>query len=118
MRFLVDECTGPKVAAWLRGEGHEVFSVFDEARGVEDDLLIQKAYDENWILITNDKDFGEKVYRERRVHRGIIFMRLEDERAANKIQVLRRLLESYADRFQDQFVVVTETQVRFGKPRA
>lgn len=28
MRFLVDECTGPKVAAWLRGEGHEVFSVF------------------------------------------------------------------------------------------
>jgi predicted nuclease of predicted toxin-antitoxin system len=117
MRFLVDECTGPKVAAWLRGEGHEVFSVFDEARGVEDNQVIQKAYDENWILITNDKDFGEKVYRERRAHRGIIFMRLEDERAANKIQVLRRLLDSYADRFEDQFVVVTETQVRFGKPR-
>ena len=114
----MDECTGPKVAAWLRGEGHEVFSVFDEARGVEDDQVIQKAYDENWILITNDKDFGEKVYRERRAHRGIIFMRLEDERAANKIQVLRRLLESYADRFEGQFVVVTETQVRFGKARA
>ena len=117
MRFLVDECTGPKVAAWLRGEGHEVFSVFDEARGIEDNQVIQKAYDENWILITNDKDFGEKVYRERRAHRGIIFMRLEDERPANKIQVLRRLIESYADRFEDQFVVVTETQVRFGKPR-
>ena len=56
MRFLVDECTGPKVAAWLRGQGHEVFSVFDEARGSEDDTLIQKAHDENWILITNDKD--------------------------------------------------------------
>ena len=79
--------------------------------------MIQKAYDENWILITNDKDFGEKVYRERRAHRGIIFMRLEDERAANKIQVLRRLLQSYADRVEDQFVVVTETQVRFGKSR-
>ena len=117
MRFLVDECTGPKVAAWLRAEGHEVFSVFDEARGVEDDQVIQKAYDENWILITNDKDFGEKVYRERHAHRGIILMRLEDERSANKIQVLRRLLESYADRFEDQFVVVTETQVRFGKSR-
>jgi len=51
MRFLVDECTGPKVAAWLRGEGHEVFSVFDEARGIEDNQVIQKAYDENWILI-------------------------------------------------------------------
>ena len=43
-------------------------------------------------------------------------MRLEDERATNKIQVLQRLLELYADRFEDQFVVVTETQVRFAKP--
>jgi len=32
MRFLVDECTGPKVARWLREQGHEVFSVYDEAR--------------------------------------------------------------------------------------
>lgn len=49
MRFLVDECTGPKLAAWLRDEGHQVFSVFDEARGAEDDEVIQRAYDENWI---------------------------------------------------------------------
>ena len=63
----MDECTGPKVAAWLRGEGHEVFSVFDEARGVEDDQVIQKAYDENWILITNDKIL-ERKYIESDVH--------------------------------------------------
>ncbi len=36
MRFLVDECTGPKVAQWLRDQGHEVFSVYDEARGLDD----------------------------------------------------------------------------------
>jgi predicted nuclease of predicted toxin-antitoxin system len=115
MRFLVDECTGPKVAAWLRTAGHEVFSVFDEARGAEDDEVIRKAYDGSWILITNDKDFGEKVYRERRPHRGIIFMRLEDERAANKVEVLRRLLEGYADRLADSFVVVTDTRARFAR---
>lgn len=65
MRFLVDECTGPAVARWLRNQQHEVFSVYEEARGTEDDVIIQKAFEENWILITNDKDFGEKVYRER-----------------------------------------------------
>lgn len=112
MRFLVDECTGPAVAAWLRGQGHEVFSVFDEARGMEDNEVIRKAHVENWVLITNDKDFGEKVYRERRRHRGIILMRLDDERAANKIQVLRRLLEEYVDALLDNFVVVTESHVR------
>jgi predicted nuclease of predicted toxin-antitoxin system len=115
MRFLVDECTGPSVAAWLHRQGHEVFSVFDEARGIEDNDVIEKAYNENWILITNDKDFGEKVYRERQPHRGVIFMRLEDERAANKIEVLRRLLERYADKLADRLVVVTDTQVRFAR---
>lgn len=113
MRFLVDECTGPEAARWLRGQGHEVFSVYDEARGMEDDLIIEKAFAENWILMTNDKDFGEKVHRERRPHRGVIFLRLEDERAVNKIETLRRLLEGYADRLADNFVVVTETRVRF-----
>ncbi len=60
MRLLVDECTGPAVAQWLRDQGHEVFSVFDEARGMGDGDILQKANSENWILITNDKDFGEK----------------------------------------------------------
>ena len=115
MRFLVDECTGPRVAAWLHSQGHEIFSVFDDARGMEDQDVIRKAYAESWILITNDKDFGERVYRERHPHHGVILMRLEDERAANKIEVLRRLLEGYADRLANSFIVVTDMRVRFAR---
>lgn len=113
MRFLVDECTGPAVARWLRAQKHEVFSVYEEARGMDDDEVIAKAFAEDWILITNDKDFGEKVYREQRPHKGVVLLRLEDERAANKILALRRLLEGYAGQLANQFVVVTERQVRF-----
>ncbi len=115
MRFLVDECTGPAVAEWLSQQKHTVFSVYDQARGMADDAVIQKAFAENWILITNDKDFGEKVYRERRPHKGIVFLRLEDERASVKIETLRRLLKRYADRLPNSFVVVTETRVRFAR---
>lgn len=97
----------------LGGENHEVFSVFDEARGMTDDEVLTKAFVENRILITNDKDFGEMIFRERRNHHGVIFMRLDDERAANKIEVLRRLLENYAEKLSEQLVVVTETKVRF-----
>lgn len=115
MRFLVDESTGPYAARWLREQGHEVFSVYEEARGLDDDAIIQRAFVEDWILITNDKDFGEKVYRERRPHRGVVLLRLEDERAANKIQTLGRLLERYADRLAGSYVVVTEQRVRFAR---
>jgi len=113
MRFIVDECTGPAVASWLKDNGHEVFSVYDEARGMSDNDIIQKAHKEEWILITNDKDFGEMVYRDRRFHRGVILLRLEDERSASKIRVLSRLLESYSDRISGIFLVVTEQRVRF-----
>lgn len=87
--------------------------MYDEARGLDDDAIIHRAYAENWILITNDKDFGEKIYRERHPHKGIVLLRLDDERATSKIETLRKLLENYADRLPDQFVVVTETRVRF-----
>ena len=115
MRFLVDESTGPAVARWLRGQGHTVFSVHDEARGIDDDDVIQKAFAEDWILITNDKDFGEKVYRERRPHKGVVLLRLDDERATSKIDTLRRLLERYSGQLAGDFVVVTETRVRFAR---
>ena len=58
MRFLVDECAGPAVARWLRELGHEIFSVFDEARGLDDDRILSQAFAEKRIPITNDKDFG------------------------------------------------------------
>lgn len=115
MRFLVDECTGPAVARWLRSNGHEVFSVYEEARGLDDGAIIRKAYDESWILLTNDKDFGEKVYREQFPHNGIILLRLEDERSVMKIAILKRLIEQYADRLANNFVVVTESRVRFAQ---
>jgi predicted nuclease of predicted toxin-antitoxin system len=116
MRFLVDECTGTKVANWLKQQGYEVFSVYEQARGITDNQVLDKAITENWILITNDKDFGEKIYREKCKHRGVIFLRLDDERSANKITVLSQLLSQYEElQIMDCFVVVTETQIRFAK---
>ncbi|MFZ4794226.1 MAG: DUF5615 family PIN-like protein, partial [Blastocatellia bacterium] len=50
--------------------------------------------DENWILITSDKDFGEKVFRGQHPHQAIVFLRLADTRANNKIEVLSKLLDS------------------------
>lgn len=115
MRFLVDECTGPRVVAWLRNQNHDVFSVFDEARGMDDEGIITKALEDTRILITNDKGFGEKVSRDGRLHRGVILLRLEDERPASKIRVMGHLLRKYSSKIADAFIVATERQVRFAK---
>ena len=115
MRFLVDECTGPVVAQWLRQRGYEVFSVYEQARGITDDEIIAKANSEKWILITNDKDFGEKIFRDKTSHEGVILLRLEDERAKSKIFSIQQLLENYSDKVENNFIVVTENRVRIAK---
>lgn len=115
MRFLVDESTGPSIARWLKDLGHDAASVYDESPGIDDSHVIRRAFDEKRILITNDKDFGEKVFREQWEHHGIVLLRLADERASNKREILGRLLRLHFDRLQDTFVVVTENQVRFGR---
>ncbi len=56
-----------------------------------------------------------KVYREQRPHKGVVLLRLADERAVIKIDTVRRLLERYSDQLADKFVVVTETRVRFAR---
>ena len=115
MRFLVDECAGPAVAQRLRELAHEVLSVFDEARGLSDDEILKKAHDEEWILITNDKDFGEMIYREQHPHRGVVLLRLQDERLPSKLAAIEKLLNEYPDQLPNAFVVVSETQVRFAQ---
>ncbi|MDD5616163.1 MAG: DUF5615 family PIN-like protein [Candidatus Methanoperedens sp.] len=111
----MDECTGHAVAEWLRQQDHDVVSVFDEIRGAEDRDVINKAYEQNRILITNDKDFGELVFREKKPHKGVILLRLGDERAANKITVLKNFLKIYEKTILGQFIVVTETTVRIAE---
>ncbi len=44
MKLLVDECTGPAVARWLEQQGHDVFSVYDQARGIDDDRVLEIAH--------------------------------------------------------------------------
>ena len=90
-----------------------MFSVFDDARGADDASLLAQAVRETRIIITIDKDFGEMVFRNRLPHCGVILLRLDDERKANKVDVVERLINYYAEKLPDAFVVVSEDRVRF-----
>jgi predicted nuclease of predicted toxin-antitoxin system len=115
MRFIIDECTGPLVARWLRESGHEVYSIYEESRGIDDESILQKAFNEEWIIITNDKDFGDMVFREKKKHKGVILLRLENELSGNKIKVLKYILENHSDEVKNGFIVATEKRIRIIK---
>ena len=112
MKFIVDECTGMAVAAYLRGIGHDVSVVAEIMPQAEDHSILTKAVKEGRILLTNDKDFGELIFRRGHSHHGVLFLRLQDDSAANRVRVVKAVLDQYADLLKMNFLVATEKQVR------
>ena len=59
MRFLLDAQLPPALAGWLRAKGHEALAARDAGvREASDQLIWQKACDEDWIIVTKDSDFA------------------------------------------------------------
>lgn len=116
MKFLVDENIGLNTVRFLRNRRHNVLSVLEDKnlRGADDDFLIFLANQEERIIITLDKDFGELVFKKLKKSCGIILFRLENEREHNIIKVITKLLESKQS-FMGKFILVTETQIRIRK---
>ena len=71
--------------------------------------------DESRIIITNDKDFGELVYRQLRPHVGIVLLRISDSRAAAKIEAMDRVLAANRDVLEGAFVVVSDNGIRINR---
>ena len=113
MRFLADECCDTGLVASLREDGHDVFYVLESKAGVSDDAVLLEAYNEGRILLTEDKDFGEFVYRFKKPSKGIILIRMNISERRMKWPRLKKLIENYEERLPGHFVVIDSHKFRF-----
>jgi predicted nuclease of predicted toxin-antitoxin system len=107
MKFLLDQSTDARLGTYLRKLGHDVTRVAtDYPAGLLDPKILSLARAEGRILITDDRDFGEWVFRFKLPHAGVIFLRLGTYAPLDlKIERLAYVLTHYADHL-DQFLVV------------
>lgn len=115
MKFLIDENAGQSVIAYLKQKGHDVLVARETPTIREDYLLLERAYQEERIIITNDKDFGFLIYRERRPSYGVILFRFKLELPKLKIAALEKILELDTTRVLHHFIVVSEGKIRLRK---
>lgn len=59
MRILADESCDFAMVRALRDAGHEVLAVADVSPRAPDPSVIDLAVNDNRILLTEDKDFGQ-----------------------------------------------------------
>jgi predicted nuclease of predicted toxin-antitoxin system len=112
MQFLVDESAGSAIAAHLRGLGHDVLEAAQAMSQADDSAILARAVQESRIVVTNDKDFGELVFRSGQAHGGIVLLRLRDESSSTRVRVMQAVLDQCKDALPNRFVVATESQIR------
>lgn len=93
MKFLVDRCAGATLARWLREQGHDVREVSEGGPDPGDAEVLAQASAEGRVLVTLDKDFGALAFRQGLSHCGLV--RLPDVPAAQRIELLKRLLAAH-----------------------
>lgn len=116
MKFVVDESSGQSIVNELRRLGHDAISIQELFPGIDDPPILEIAVDDERIVITNDKDFGELVYRSGLPHAGVVLFRLEDESAGNRVRMMKKVLQACGDKLIKSFTVATEKKIRIRKP--
>lgn len=114
MKFLIDASSDARLAVHLAASGHDATRVGrDHPRDLPDREVLAIAHREGRILVTDDRDFGELIFRLRQPHAGVTYLRLETTVHAVRIARLDAVLASHNDRL-DCFLVVDldDVQVR------
>ena len=78
----------------LREAGFEVASVARSANGSKDEVVIQIALQQNYMLLTEDKDFGEWVFAHHVEDLSVLFLRYSFHEFREIAQTLVHLLKT------------------------
>jgi len=112
MHILANENFPADAVNALRQHGHEVVWVREDAPGSLDTQVLQRAQDEERVLITFDKDFGELAFRfGLPASCGNILFRI----STISSEYSARLAVAALDQRQDwagHFSVIDDTQIR------
>jgi len=114
MKFLADMGISPRVVEELRQKGHDAVHLAEQGlhRMVDGDIL-QKARQENRVLLTHDLDFGELLAASGGALPSVIIFRLKDMRAPNVSRHLSSILMQRSEALNQGAVCsVTEQKVR------
>jgi predicted nuclease of predicted toxin-antitoxin system len=112
VRWLADECIAAALVAWLRGAGHDVFYVGEAAAGISDAEVILLAMNENRLLLTDDKDFGDLIFRGRSSVSGAVLMRIDPDKGKLKKMRLAAAIERYGEELFGRYTVIEEGRFR------
>ncbi|MBX3347810.1 MAG: DUF5615 family PIN-like protein [Nitrospira sp.] len=114
MRFLADESCDFSVVRALRAAEHDVLAVTELLSGSDDAVVMDVAFREHRILLTEDKDFGQLVYAYSQQSNGVILIRYPSRARKTLAEAVVTLVSRLAADLSRSFIVLTPGRVRIG----
>ncbi len=112
-KFIADVNVEKGIIDFLAGNGYDIKWIPDYDCKIFDEELIELANREKRILITNDKDFGELIFLQKRLSTGVILFRVKGQVTRHKIDLMKKLVAEYSDKLGNHFVVASKAKIRF-----
>ena len=118
MKLVADEGIDRQIVERLRNDGHTIWYIAEESPSVSDDTVLMIAREQNSVLLTSDKDFGELVYRLGRATAGVILLRLMGISPSDKAEQVSLALHIHEDEMSRSFTVIgsRSTRIRHNLP--
>jgi predicted nuclease of predicted toxin-antitoxin system len=115
IHFVADESVDATIFAALRQEGYFVYSIQESQFGIIDEQVLDIANERKAVLLTEDKDFGELVYRLKLPHCGVFLMRLIGLTSEEKAVAALTTVKYYIQEMPYNFSVLKDGKVRIRK---
>ncbi len=112
MTILADESVAATIIERLREDGLTVQAVRELAPGTTDKVVLETADKSNVLLLTEDKDFGEMVYRQSAFHHGVVLLRLAGLSRTLRNALVSEAFKRHAIEFVGAFTVITPRGIR------
>lgn len=112
MRWLADECVDAGLVARLRAAGHDVLYMAEMTPAAGDVEVIGRAQRDERLLLTEDKDFGDLVFRRRQPVPGVVLLRIDPMLRGIKGDRLDAAIERFGDDLFGRYMIVEEARFR------
>lgn len=109
--ILADENIHTYIIKKLRDAGYTVVSVSEISKGIKDEQVIKWALQHDYLLLTEDKDFGEWVFAHHIKSLSVLFLRYTFDEYQQIAETLVFLLQ-HQQLQRPVFVTLTTKKIR------
>jgi predicted nuclease of predicted toxin-antitoxin system len=113
MKFLANENIPRLSIILLRNNDFDINAISEISPGISDQKVLSIGEDENRIIITFDRDYGELIFQKKlEFSAGLIYLRFIPQTPLEPGELLLKILRNNDLSFNGKFTIIDKDKIR------